>query len=82
MLPFVNIAIIGLGLIGSSIAHAARQSMPSARITGFDSDSAVRARVIELGFCDDVSDNAGAAVIDADLVMLCVPVGVIAAVAA
>ena len=82
MLPFANIAIIGLGLIGSSIAHAVRATMPSVRITGYDSDPAVRARVIELGFCDDVSDNAGAAVIDADLVMLCVPVGVMADVAA
>ncbi|WP_373491160.1 prephenate/arogenate dehydrogenase family protein [Parasphingorhabdus sp.] len=82
MLPFSHIAIIGLGLIGSSIAHAARAAMPTARITGFDSDPAVRARVIELGFCDDVSDSAGAAVIDADLVILCVPVGVMAEVAA
>lgn len=82
MLPFANIAIIGIGLIGSSIAHAVRATMPSARITGFDADAAVRARVIELGICDDVSDSAGAAVTDADLVILCVPVGVMAEVAA
>ncbi|MEO9599229.1 prephenate/arogenate dehydrogenase family protein [Parasphingorhabdus sp.] len=81
MLPFANIAIIGLGLIGSSIAHAVRATMPTARITGFDSDPATRARVIELGFCDDVSDSAGAAVTDADLIMLCVPVGAIGEVA-
>ena len=78
MLPFANIAIIGIGLIGSSIAHAVRATMPSARITGFDSDAAVLARVIELGICDDVSDSAGAAVTGADLVILCVPVGVMA----
>jgi len=82
MLPFSHIAIIGIGLIGSSIAHAVRETMPSARITGYDSDPEVRARVIELGFCDDVGDSAGAAVIDADLVILCVPVGVMADVAA
>ncbi len=82
MLPFANIAIIGIGLIGSSIAHAVRATMPSARITGFDADAEVRARVIELGFCHDVSDSAGAAVTDADLVILCVPVGVMAEVAA
>ncbi len=81
MLPFANITIIGLGLIGSSIAHGVRASMPSARITGFDADAAVRARVQELGFCDDVADNAGAAVIDADLVLLCVPVGAMASIA-
>ncbi|MEO0439766.1 MAG: prephenate/arogenate dehydrogenase family protein [Pseudomonadota bacterium] len=82
MLPFANIAIIGLGLIGSSIAHAARTQMKGARITGYDQDPAVRARATELGFCDDISDSAGAAVIDADLVMLCVPVGAMAATAA
>ncbi|MEL6875062.1 MAG: prephenate/arogenate dehydrogenase family protein [Pseudomonadota bacterium] len=82
MLPFANIAIIGLGLIGSSIAHAARAQMKGARITGYDQDPAVRARATELGFCDDISDTAGTAVIDADLVMLCVPVGAMAATAA
>jgi cyclohexadieny/prephenate dehydrogenase len=81
MLPFSNITIIGLGLIGSSIAHAVRDSMSSARITGYDNDPAVRARAIELGFCDDIADNAGAAVTDADLVMLCVPVGAMTAIA-
>ncbi|ASK89138.1 prephenate/arogenate dehydrogenase family protein [Sphingorhabdus sp. SMR4y] len=82
MLPFSNIAIIGIGLIGSSIAHAVREAMPTARITGYDADPAVRARVNELGFCHDVSDSAGTAVTDADLVILCVPVGVMAEVAA
>lgn len=81
MLPFSNITIIGLGLIGSSIAHAVRDSMSSARITGYDNDPAVRARAIELGFCDDIADSAGAAVTDADLVMLCVPVGAMTAIA-
>ncbi|MEP3225180.1 MAG: prephenate/arogenate dehydrogenase family protein [Parasphingorhabdus sp.] len=81
MLPFANIAIIGLGLIGSSIAHGVKAHMSSARITGYDADPAVRARVQELGFCDDVADSVGAAVIDADLVMLCVPVGAMAAIA-
>lgn len=81
MLPFANITIIGLGLIGSSIAHGVKASMPSARVTGYDADPAVLARAQELGLCDDLADSAGAAVTDADLVMLCVPVGVMAAVA-
>ena len=81
MLPFANISIIGLGLIGSSIAHAIKAHMDGARVTGYDQDDAVRARALELGFCDDVTDSAGAAVTDADLVMLCVPVGAMAATA-
>jgi cyclohexadieny/prephenate dehydrogenase len=82
MLPFARIAIIGLGLIGSSVARAVRANMPDVRITGHDADPYVRERAVTLGICDDVTDSAGAAVIDADLVMLCVPVGAMGEVAA
>lgn len=81
MLPFARVSIIGLGLIGSSIARAVRQYMPTVRLTGHDADPAVRATVVALGLCDDVADTPGAAVIDADLVILCVPVGAMGAVA-
>ena len=79
MLPFARVSIIGMGLIGSSIARAVRHHMPTVRLTAHDADPVVRARVEELGIVDDVTDTPGAAVIDADLVMLCVPVGVIGA---
>ncbi|MCZ4343605.1 prephenate/arogenate dehydrogenase family protein [Sphingomonadaceae bacterium G21617-S1] len=82
MLPFARITIIGLGLIGSSIARAVQATMPTVRLTGHDADPQVRARARELGFCDDVTDTAGASVVDADFVILCVPVGAMAAVGA
>ncbi|MCJ8159243.1 prephenate/arogenate dehydrogenase family protein [Sphingomonas sp. LaA6.9] len=75
MLPFQRITIIGLGLIGSSIARAVRAHMPTVRLTGHDGDPDVRERVRALDLCDDVTDTAGAAVTDAELVILCVPVG-------
>ena len=75
MLPFSRVSIIGLGLIGSSVARAVKAAMPSVRVTGYDADAHVRERVRDLGFCDDVADTPGTAVIDADLVVLCVPVG-------
>jgi len=78
MLPFARVSIIGLGLIGSSIAHAVRATMPTVALVGHDADPIVRARARELGFCDDIADSVGAAVTDADLVVLCVPVGAIA----
>ena len=81
MLPFARVTIIGLGLIGSSVARAVKAAMPEVRVTGFDADPAVRERSRELGFCDDVADTAGTAVIDAGLVILCVPVGAMGAVA-
>jgi cyclohexadieny/prephenate dehydrogenase len=82
MLPFARVAIIGLGLIGSSVARAIRANMPAVRITGYDADADVRERARELGLCDDVADHSGTAVIDAGLVLLCVPVGAMGAVAA
>ena len=81
MIPFARVSIIGLGLIGSSVARAVKAQMPTVRVTGYDADADVRARAVELGLCDDVSDQPGSAVIDADLVMFCVPVGVMGAVA-
>jgi cyclohexadieny/prephenate dehydrogenase len=82
MLPFSRVSIIGLGLIGASIARAIRAEMPTVRITGYDGDAAVRERAREIDLCDDIADSAGTAVIDADLVMLCVPVGAMGAAAA
>lgn len=75
MLPFARVAIIGLGLIGSSIARGVREAMPTVRLTAFDAHPDVRARADALQFADDIADSAGAAVTDADLVILCVPVG-------
>ncbi len=82
MLPFARITIIGLGLIGSSLARAIRATMPTVALTGTDADPGVRARVLELGLVDDVTDSAGAAVVDAELVLLAVPLGAFAAVGA
>ncbi|MBC9034518.1 prephenate/arogenate dehydrogenase family protein [Sphingomonas sp. JC676] len=82
MLPFARVTIIGLGLIGSSIARAVRQHMPTVRLTGYDMDPAVRETAVRIELCDDVADSAGTAVIDADLVILCVPVGAMGAAAA
>jgi cyclohexadieny/prephenate dehydrogenase len=82
MLPFSRVAIIGLGLIGSSLARAIKAQMPTVRVTGHDTSADVRATARRLKLCDDVSDTPGVAVIDADLVILCVPVGAMGAAAA
>lgn len=82
MLPFARVTVIGLGLIGSSIARGLRAYAPTVRVTGYDADPAVREVAVRIDLCDDVADTAGTAVIDADLVVLCVPVGAIGAAAA
>ncbi len=82
MLPFARVSIIGLGLIGGSIARAVREHMPTVLLTGYDSDPEVRQVATALNLCDDIADSAGAAVTDAELVILCVPVGAIGEAAA
>jgi len=72
---FNKVALIGLGLIGSSLGHAMKRGKLAASIAGFDADADVRARAAKLGFTDSIADTAQAAVKDADLVILCTPVG-------
>jgi cyclohexadieny/prephenate dehydrogenase len=78
---FGRLALVGMGLIGSSIARAARATGVSAHITAIDRSALVRERVTALGIADEISGDTAAAA-GADLVILCVPVGANAAVAA
>ena len=79
--PFSTVAIVGLGLIGSSIARAARHFGTADTVVAIDHDPAVCRRVEALGVADRVTADAAAGVAGADLVVLCVPVGAMGAVA-
>lgn len=79
--PFNRVALLGLGLIGSSLAHVMRQRGLARHISGHARSVETRATVRELGFADSVHDTAASAVADADLVILCSPVGSYGAVA-
>lgn len=70
-----SVAIIGLGLLGGSIGLATKARAPQIATTGWDRDPAVRQRAAERGLVDNVHDTPEAAVAEADLVILCVPVG-------
>src|SRR3954469_4624794 len=78
---FDKIAIIGLGLIGSSIAHPARRGGLVKEISGHDASPDVLARAAKIGFCDSLHADVGDCVQDAQLVILCTPVGAYKAVA-
>jgi cyclohexadieny/prephenate dehydrogenase len=80
--PFGQLTLIGMGLIGSSIARAAREKGLCTRIVAVDQNADVRARVEELGIADDVTAHVEDGVRGADLVILCVPVGANGTVAA
>ncbi|HZH09209.1 MAG TPA: prephenate/arogenate dehydrogenase family protein [Microvirga sp.] len=78
---FERIALIGLGLIGSSIARAVKHLRLADKIVAIDRSEEVVARVRELGIADEATTDVAAGVTNADLVVLCVPVGVCGAVA-
>jgi cyclohexadieny/prephenate dehydrogenase len=72
---FKKIALIGFGLIGGSIARAARAQGLAGEIVTTARSARTRARVAELGIVDRVVESNAEAVKDADLVILCIPVG-------
>lgn len=72
---FDRVALIGIGLIGSSLAHAMRKQKLAGEITGYARSEATRAKAVELGLVDHVYPTAAEAVEGADLIILCSPVG-------
>jgi cyclohexadieny/prephenate dehydrogenase len=79
---FPRLALIGFGLIGGSIARAARAQGLAGEIVTTARSARTRARVLELGVVDRVVETNAQAVKDADLVILCIPVGACGPVAA
>ncbi len=71
-----RVAIIGLGLLGGSIGLAVRRFLPDLATTGFDASADHRARAAARGLVGQVCETAAEAVADADLVIFCVPPGV------
>lgn len=78
---FARVALIGIGLIGSSLAHVIRKRKLAGEITGYARSEATRLKAAELGLVDKVYSTAAEAVKDADLVILCSPVGTYGALA-
>lgn len=74
---FKRAAIIGIGLIGSSLARAIGERKLAKEIVGYDADEKVRARALELNIVDSAPDTLAAAAAGADLIVLATPVGVV-----
>ena len=75
---FAKVALLGIGLIGSSLAHAMRRAGLAAHIAGHANDAAVLEAAQGVGFADTLHSDLAAAVKDADLVILATPVGAFA----
>jgi cyclohexadieny/prephenate dehydrogenase len=80
-MTYQRVALIGLGLIASSMAHAMRAQGLAGEIVGYAKSAETRTVAKEL-FCDRVTETAAEAVKGADLVVLAVPVGAMGAIAA
>lgn len=75
-MSFKSVAIIGLGLLGSSIGLAIQKLLPNTATTGYDRDPQTRIRAREIGLVGQVFETPQDAVRHADLVIFCVPPGV------
>src|SRR5262249_12410146 len=72
---FGKVALIGVGLIGSSMAHAMRRGGLAAHIAGYAHRPETLEKARTVGFADSLHDTLAPAVRDADLVVLATPVG-------
>lgn len=77
-----RVALIGLGLIAGSMFHAMKRAGLAGEVVGYARSDETRAVARDIGLCDRIAESAAEAVEGADLVMLCVPVGAMGAVAA
>lgn len=73
---FEKVALVGLGLIGSSICLGMRAEGLAGKVVGYARSKETRDIALEIGLVDAVAASGAEAVKDADLVILCVPVGI------
>ncbi len=78
---FNKIAFIGIGLIGSSLARVIRRDELAGSIVACARTEQTRQAALDLGLADSATDNVAEAVRDADLVVLCTPIGAYGAIA-
>jgi cyclohexadieny/prephenate dehydrogenase len=72
---FERVALIGIGLIGSSLSHAMRRGKMTGHIAGYAKSADTRDAAVKLSLVDSIHKTAAEAVKNADLVIMCAPVG-------
>jgi cyclohexadieny/prephenate dehydrogenase len=82
MEPFRRIALLGIGLIGSSLARAIKREGLAGEIVAYDADPHHAEQALSLAVVDRAASSPGEAVADADLVIFAAPIGANAALAA
>jgi cyclohexadieny/prephenate dehydrogenase len=74
-MSYNRVALIGLGLIASSMFWAMKRAKMGSYVTGYARSTETRETARKIGLCDSVCDDLQSVVLDADLVVLCVPIG-------
>jgi cyclohexadieny/prephenate dehydrogenase len=74
-MSYNRVALIGLGLIASSMFWAMKRAKMGSYVTGYARSTETREIARKIGLCDSVCDDLKSVVLDADLVVLCVPIG-------
>ncbi|MGZ4258433.1 MAG: prephenate dehydrogenase/arogenate dehydrogenase family protein [Gaiellaceae bacterium] len=69
-----RLAIVGTGLIGASVALAAKRPERAPHVTGFDPDPAASEAALARGAIDEAADSLDAALAEADLAVVAAPV--------
>lgn len=70
-----HLAIIGIGLIGGSLARALKRANVCDHITGYARTESELKKAVQLGVIDDYMLDPAAAVAEADMVMIAIPLG-------
>ena len=78
---FNRVAFIGIGLIGSSLARVMRRDGLARTIVACARTEKTRRAALSLNLADSVTDNVAVAVSDADLIIICTPIGAYASIA-
>lgn len=74
-----RIAIVGVGLLGGSVALAARRRWPGVSVVGSSRNSDTRCRIVDQNLVDEAFDDPSLCVVDCDFVVIAAPVVRIAA---
>lgn len=72
---FHRVAIVGIGLIGSSLARVLKHNRLAETIVVYDKNPEYGKKAVEIGIADENAGSAAAAAAGADLVVLSTPVG-------
>ena len=77
---FDRVCLIGLGLIGSSLGAAIHKFGLAEHVSGYARSKETRDTAVKIGFVDSIHETAAQAAANADLIIICAPIGAMEAI--